>query len=178
MQCKQTKTLHKDKYKPVLFVCFPILKIQVLGLGSLQHTAQTLSQHTAQTLSTHHMSRLARQRDHHTVTDGQSKEEVSDVGHLQAGWSPRGNVTHRQHRRTEPTQLPHQLRVWYHVLSLDRQTWEQHELIHHDSSVNKWSISVTFQVPIIDNPGKKEELTRSYAFKLGDKKKSDFLGAT
>lgn len=77
------------------------------------------------------MSRLAGRGDHHTVTDGQSQEEVSDIGELQVGWSPRGAITQRQHWRTKPIQLPHQLKIWYHLLRLNRQTQEQQELIHH-----------------------------------------------
>lgn len=34
---------------------------------------------------THHMARLAGRGNHHTVTDGESQEEVGDVGELQTG---------------------------------------------------------------------------------------------
>lgn len=67
------------------------------------------------------MSRLAGRRHHHTVTDGQSEEEVGDVGELQAAWSPRGTVAQRLHRRTKPAQLPHQLGVRHHLLRLNTQ---------------------------------------------------------
>lgn len=71
------------------------------------------------------MSRLAGRGDHHAVTDGQSEEEVCDVGEFQVGWSPRGAVTQRQHGRAEPAQLPHELGVWYDLLRLSGQTQKQ-----------------------------------------------------
>lgn len=49
-------------------------------------------------LLTHHMSRLGGRGDHHGVADGQSQEEVGDVGKLQAGWRPIRAVTWRRHR--------------------------------------------------------------------------------
>lgn len=61
-------------------------------------------------------SELGEGGDDHAVADGQSQKEVSDVGELQRRL--RGNGSRGQNGRTEPAQLPHQLRVWYHLLGL------------------------------------------------------------